>query len=480
VTGAITDARSHPAALVPAAHNRPRDASVRRLLAASDVIALATVQLVVLALVGKPPQAEQLAWALLALPLWVVLFKAYGLYERDMKRISHSTLDDVPWVFHAVLVGSLLFWVYFRIVPAREIKAKELLTVAACSLIAVLVLRSVARRLANRWFGNERVLLVGEGRQIELIARKMRAHPEYGLQPVGILAASASSFGPVGLPVLGAVRSDHLAWAAADYGIDRVAISHTEVEQDQLLDLIRRCRGLAIKVSLLPELFDALGPSVVIDDVEGVTVLGLTPPALSRSSRFLKRIMDVAGASVLLVLALPVFTVLAIAVKLDSPGPAFFRQRRVGRGGVPFTLVKLRTMTDGAEQLREELAPQSRDPHWLLLDHDPRVTRLGRWLRRTSLDELPELWNVLKGDMSLVGPRPLIELEHRQLDGWSQVRVDLTPGLTGLWQVLGRTNIPFEEMLKLDYLYVTNWSLWTDVRLILRTLPVVISRRGAN
>jgi lipopolysaccharide/colanic/teichoic acid biosynthesis glycosyltransferase len=133
-----------------------------------------------------------------------------------------------------------------------------------------------------------------------------------------------------------------------------------------------------------------------------------------------------------------------------------------------------------AEQQREQLLRHSKDPGWLLLDHDPRITRVGRILRKYSLDELPQLWTVLRGEMSLVGPRPLIEAEHSQLSGWSECRIDLTPGLTGLWQVLGRTKIPFEEMVKLDYLYVTNWSLWTDIRLILRTLPAVLTSRGAN
>ena len=409
-----------------------------------------------------------------------MLFKAYGLYDRDMKRISHSTVDDVPWVFHALLVGSLLFWGYFRLGPARHVNARELLAIAGLSLVAVLTLRMLARSAASRLFGNERILLVGDGPQVELIARKMRAHPEYGLAPVGVLATSGAPHGPGGLPVLGGLRSDDLTRTAVEHRIDRVAVSHTDVHEFELLDLIRRCRGLSIKVSLLPELFDAIGPSVVIDDIEGVTVLGLSPPGLSRSSRLLKRVMDLVGSAVLLVLVAPLLVLLAVAVKLDSPGPVFFRQRRVGRGGRRFMLVKLRTMVVGAEERRQELAGESRDRHWLLLDHDPRVTRVGRLLRRASLDELPELWNVLKGDMSLVGPRPLIEAEHRQLTGWSQTRVDLTPGLTGLWQVLGRTSIPFEEMIKLDYLYVTNWSLWNDVRLILRTLPVVVTRRGAN
>ncbi len=137
-------------------------------------------------------------------------------------------------------------------------------------------------------------------------------------------------------------------------------------------------------------------------------------------------------------------------------------------------------MAVDAEERRDELLAKSKDPDWLLLDHDPRVTRVGRFLRASSLDELPQLWNVLKGEMSLVGPRPLIEAEDRQLEGWRRSRIDLTPGVTGLWQVLGRTNIPFEEMVKLDYLYVTNWSLWTDLRLMLRTLPVVLLKRGAN
>jgi exopolysaccharide biosynthesis polyprenyl glycosylphosphotransferase len=407
-----------------------------------------------------------------------VLFKAYGLYDRDMKRISHSTVDDLPWLFHALLVGSLLFWLYFRALPARDVNARELLAIAALSLVAVLVLRALTRRAANRLLGSKRVLLVGDGPQLDLIARKMRAHREYGLDPVGVLSSSGGN--TTGLPVLGRFRADDVARVTTDSGIDQVVVSHTGIGDAELLELVRRCRELSIRVSLLPQLFDALGPSVEIDDVEGVTVLGISPPVLPRSSRLLKRTMDIAGGAGLLVLAAPLFAVIAVAVKLDSGGPVLFRQQRVGRAGRRFQLVKFRTMVIGAEHRQAELKALSRDAHWLLLDDDPRITRVGRLLRMFSLDELPELWNVLKGEMSLVGPRPLIEAEHRQLDAWDRTRVDLTPGLTGLWQVLGRTNIAFEEMIKLDYLYVTNWSLWTDVRLILRTLPAVLSRRGAN
>jgi lipopolysaccharide/colanic/teichoic acid biosynthesis glycosyltransferase len=194
----------------------------------------------------------------------------------------------------------------------------------------------------------------------------------------------------------------------------------------------------------------------------------------------MKRTLDFMGAAVLTVVLLPLLAAIAIAVKLDSRGPVFFRQSRVGRGGRRFDVLKFRTMHRDAESRRTELLAESIDPNWLHLENDPRITRVGQRLRHLSLDELPQLWNVLRGEMSLVGPRPLIESEDQMIGGWGRSRLDLTPGITGVWQVLGRTNIPFEEMVKLDYLYVTNWSLWNDVRLLLRTLPVVVTRRGAN
>jgi lipopolysaccharide/colanic/teichoic acid biosynthesis glycosyltransferase len=174
-----------------------------------------------------------------------------------------------------------------------------------------------------------------------------------------------------------------------------------------------------------------------------------------------------------------VLALTALAVRLDSPGPVLFRQERVGRGGRRFRVVKFRTMVVGAELRQAELARHSRDPHWLLIDDDPRITRVGRLLRLASLDELPELWNVLKGEMSLVGPRPFVVHESERITGWAGRRLETTPGITGLWQVLGRNDIPFEEMVKLDYVYVTNWSLWWDIKILCQTIPVVLARRGA-
>jgi exopolysaccharide biosynthesis polyprenyl glycosylphosphotransferase len=440
-----------------------RDFVVRRLLVVADVASVLLALLVMVWVLDGTPFSQHLLWGLPLLPLWVGMLAAYGLYNRDIKRISHSTVDDLPWILHAVLVMCLLTWLYYNAVPVPKIVFVDVLLLGGTAVISMLLLRTVMRRLATVVLGPERVLFIGGGDRVGVLTRKMVAHPEYGLEPVAVVDERFS-----------------LEEALVRYQPERIVLGDTSLAESELVELVHRCKELALKVSLLPHLFSALGPSVEIDDVEGLTVLGINPPVLPRSSRYMKRGLDVVLSAALLLLTSPLIALVALAIRLDSSGPVFFKQRRIGREGEPFELVKFRTMIIGAEALTEELFSDSEDSNWLKLDHDPRITRMGRFLRLTSLDELPQLWNILRGDMSLVGPRPLIESEDRQIAGWGRSRLELTPGLTGLWQVLGRTNIPFEEMVKLDYMYVTNWSLWSDVRLILRTLPAVVTRRGAN
>jgi lipopolysaccharide/colanic/teichoic acid biosynthesis glycosyltransferase len=198
------------------------------------------------------------------------------------------------------------------------------------------------------------------------------------------------------------------------------------------------------------------------------------------AARVAKRVLDVVGAALALLVLLPVLAVVVIAIRHETPGPALLRQRRVGAGGRVFEMWKLRTMSTGGEELRAELLAHSRDGNWLDLEDDPRITRLGRVLRHSSVDELPQLWNVLRGDMSLVGPRPLIVEEDACVPPWASARADVRPGMTGVWQVSGRTSIPFEEMLELDRRYVTEWSLWRDLAILVRTIPAVLTGRGAN
>jgi exopolysaccharide biosynthesis polyprenyl glycosylphosphotransferase len=279
---------------------------------------------------------------------------------------------------------------------------------------------------------------------------------------------------------LGNIADLDIGTVVAEHGIHRIVVSHGDVRSHDFLELVRRAQELGVKVAVVPQPFDAMGPSVEVDNVEGLTVFAMYPPVLGRSSRAIKRGLDIVGSLVLLLASAPLLAAIAAAIKLESPGPVLFHQQRVGRGGRRFSVLKFRTMIDGAEQMVDELLADSRDSDWLLLEHDPRVTRVGRLLRRTSMDELPQAWNVLKGEMSLVGPRPLVESEDQKVRGWGRCRIDLTPGMTGLWQVLGRTSIPFSEMVTLDYMYVTNWSLWGDIKLLLSTVPVLLSRRGAN
>jgi exopolysaccharide biosynthesis polyprenyl glycosylphosphotransferase len=461
---------------VVARRYRPRDATIRRALAAADIAAVLAAYCIVLA----PAMGwSDLLWTLFVLPGWTVLFKAYGLYEGDIKRVTRGFLADLAAVIHAALVGSVLLWLYIRVTPLQSVGADPLMIFVLTVVTGVSVLRVAARRALRRLLGAERVVIVGDSDAIPLLARKLGTHPEYGMELVGVVSGP-EAVGTAELPVLGHAAALDLPRLAHQHRVERVILAGSKAIEGTLADLVRSAHRIGLKVDYLPHPLEVLGAGVEVDDIEGVTVFGLYPPVLPRSSRVVKRIMDIVGAAVALVLTAPVMLAVAIAVKLDSPGPVLFRHNRVGRGGRPVRVVKFRTMVADAEALRATLIAQSRDPHWLLVDDDPRVTRLGRVLRRTSLDELPQLWSVLKGEMSLVGPRPLVEDEDRQITGWGRGRLDLMPGLTGLWQVLGRTSIPFEEMVKLDYVYVTNWSLWGDVKLLLRTLPVLLTQRGAN
>jgi exopolysaccharide biosynthesis polyprenyl glycosylphosphotransferase len=455
---------------VVARRYRERDAAVRRFLAAAD--ALGVVVAMAIALLVLTHHQVEFLWGLALLPAWILIFKTYGLYDRDLKRISHRTLDDLPWIFHAVLIGSLLLLAYYRLLNANGVELRHIASFGVIALITISVARALARRVAVSALAPEPVVLMGDAPELASLASKLETCNQYGVQPIGPVSLTSSPEGPT--------VNGELDEAVERDGAERIVVAREDFEEDALFDLVCRAREHGVKVSVLPQLFDALGPSVEVDDVEGMTVLGVNPPVLPRSSRFLKRTTDIVGALTVLVLAAPLFAVIALAVKLDSRGPVFFRQERIGLWGRRFQLAKFRTMVVDAEDRRDELLAESKDPGWLLLDHDPRITRVGRFLRHWSLDELPQLWNVLKGEMTLVGPRPLIDSEDRQLDGWRRSRIDLVPGLTGLWQVLGRTSLPFEEMIRLDYLYVTNWSLWSDVRLMLRTVPAVVLRRGAN
>jgi len=245
------------------------------------------------------------------------------------------------------------------------------------------------------------------------------------------------------------------------------------------LNLVRTLKAVGVRVSVLPRLLEVVGSSVEFDDLHGVTVMGVRRFDLTRSSAAFKRAFDLLGAMLGLLAVSPLLVVIAVAVKLEDGGPVFFAQQRVGRHGQRFRMLKFRTMVPNADALKDSLRHRNEAKEGLFkIAEDPRVTRVGRLLRRTALDELPQLWNIVRGEMSLVGPRPLVLDEDLRIEGWHRRRLELTPGMTGPWQILGPARVPLREMVAIDYLYVANWSLWTDIKILLRTVPHVLGRRG--
>jgi exopolysaccharide biosynthesis polyprenyl glycosylphosphotransferase len=260
--------------------------------------------------------------------------------------------------------------------------------------------------------------------------------------------------------------------------VHRVIIVPGEADNETMVDAISRAKTSGAKVSILPRMFEVVGSSVEFDDIEGVTVLGVRRFGLSRSSAAIKRVMDVACASLGLIVLAPAFAIIAVAIKLDSRGPVFYRQRRIGRNGRKFQMRKFRSMVVDADDRKAGLAAQNVTTGLFKVVDDPRITRVGRLIRKVSIDELPQLFNVLHGEMSLVGPRPLVPDEDNRVNGRFRRRLRLVPGMTGPWQILGPTRVPLTEMVGIDYLYGANWSLWLDVKILLRTVSHVVRRKG--
>jgi exopolysaccharide biosynthesis polyprenyl glycosylphosphotransferase len=458
---------------------RDRDYWMRRFLVGADLLAL-FAGLLSWAVQGITHLSAHIFWGLLTLPVWIMLFNAYGLYAAGIRRVGYATVDDIPAMAHAFLVGAVAMWLYFQVTLAGKLVFSALLSFVGVAFVMSLGLRVLTRKRALRGLGAERVVFVGSGPMTPILVRQLLAQSRHGLQPLGVFTRPENERWPLPLPELGDLADVDPGEVLQAQSIDRVIVSAEGIEDDALLDLIGVCRQSAIKVSALPSLSAMMGSAATIDQLEGITLIGVNMPGLARSERLFKRVTDIVGAGFLLLLTAPLWPVIALAIKLDSPGPVFFRQKRIGRSGAPFPLLKFRSMISDAETRRAALLADSRQSAWLDLEHDPRITRTGHLLRASSLDELPQLWNVLRGEMSLVGPRPLIEEEDQNVSGWARGRLDLTPGITGVWQVLGRTNIPFDQMIMIDYLYVANWSVWTDIKLMLQTVPAILTRRGVN
>jgi exopolysaccharide biosynthesis polyprenyl glycosylphosphotransferase len=458
-----------------------RDARFRRSLAAADVAAVSVTMALVLAARSAVPRPGAL-FLLLAV---IALSKVAGLYDRDENLVSKTTVDELPALFQVATVYALLVWLTEPLLLSARLGRPAVAALWLGLTAALPLARACARRLVLRQSSAERCLVLGDREAAEQIAAKLAGSPLVSAQVVGYVPlcgkrgwtpeAEAAKDDP--MPLLGSVAN--LPYALWMHQIERVLIdSSTTPTGDRMLDKIRLIKSVGVKVSLLPRLLEVMGWSVALDDVEGVPLMGVRGYGLTQSSRFLKRALDVSGSVAALVLLSPLMMAAAIAVKLSSNGPVLFRQARVGRGGRCFSLLKFRTMYEGADERKDELRELNEADGLFKIADDPRITPVGRLLRRCSLDEIPQLINVLRGEMSLVGPRPLVVEEDSLIQGWLRRRLDVTPGMTGIWQVLGSSRIPLHEMVKLDYLYRANWSLWLDIKILIRTVPYVLARRG--
>jgi exopolysaccharide biosynthesis polyprenyl glycosylphosphotransferase len=474
-----TDDRA--AVLAPARTALPtvRDAVFRRLLAIADLLAAAGGLAVIGALTNRGLDLV----SVVAVPLIVLIAKMTGRYDHDEVVLRKSTLDEVPALL-ALAGWFALAWSVVAFIADDQLHlrgAGVALLWGSTSLFLILA-RATARSLGQSSAPRERVLIVGSSIARSRLAESLASDPGAHLEVVGFLPLEderrrESNWGPRSRRKR-QLTFDDLGMLVEELDVHRVFLIPTSADNETMLDAVSCTTALGVKVSIVPRLLEVVGSAVEFDTVGGVTLLGVRRPGLSRSSRAVKRAMDVLGSSLGLLVLAPFGLLVAIAIKLDSRGPVFFRQQRVGRDGRVFSMFKFRSMVDGADAQRAALQSLNETDGLFKLREDPRVTRVGRLLRRSSIDELPQLINVLRSDMSLVGPRPLVLDEDRLVEGRHRDRLHFAPGMTGPWQVLGPMRPPLTEMVKTDYLYAANWSLWTDIKILVRTLSHVVAQRG--
>jgi exopolysaccharide biosynthesis polyprenyl glycosylphosphotransferase len=434
---------------------------LRRMLAMADVLAVSAAAVFV-GLWGSGVSGALLL--VLSAPIWIVAAKLAGLYDRDHRTLRHLTVDELPWLLVWTLSSTALLTLLLVPFPALDLSSHDRLLVWATVLGLGFSFRACVRALWRRITPAQRVLIVGDGPLAVAVVRKLELFPDIHAEIAGRIESCSA-----------------LRESLDELGeVDRIVIACSELSEDLLEKLLPFCRTRRMKLTIIPPTRGMFGTATHLTHIADLPLLDYNTWDISRTTVGIKRAFDVGLSVIGLVLSSPVFLLVGLATLLDSGRPIFFRQTRGGERGRPFQMLKFRTMIRDAEAMLPELVPfEQLDAPMFKLKADPRVTRVGRLLRRTSIDELPQLVNVLRGEMSIVGPRPeQLDLVERYAPE-HQFRLQVKPGISGPMQVYGRGELTFEERLAVEREYVENLSLARDIRIVLMTLPAVFGRRGA-
>ncbi|MBI5650676.1 MAG: undecaprenyl-phosphate glucose phosphotransferase [Chloroflexi bacterium] len=422
-----------------------------------------------------------LPFAVILTALAIAIFRFEGLYAPVRGR---KFLDEVYTLINGTTTAILLVMAFTFFVRPLVYSRAVYVYAAILMIILLAVYRALNRirraRDQQRGVGMDRVLIVGAGEVGRALMRNIVAQPDLGYQVVGFVddddERGATDIGR--FKALGATAN--LRWLIRDYDVEEIIITLPWTARQKIIAIMELCQRAGITAKVVPDLFQLSLSRVVIDDVGGVPLITIREPSLGIVDSVIKRAMDLILGTLALPIATPMMLFIAALIRLDSPGPIIFAQKRVGRGGKPFITYKFRSMRVGAESEQDQLNGLNEATGPLFkIKNDPRHTRVGRWLRRTSIDELPQIFNVLRGEMSLVGPRPPMIAEVEKYEDWHKKRLEATPGITGLWQVSGRSELTFDEMVMLDIYYIENWSPWLDLWILFKTVPTVLFARGA-
>ncbi|MFH0886924.1 MAG: sugar transferase [bacterium] len=410
--------------------------------------------------------------------VWLALFKIFGLYE---ERNARSFIDEAASIVISVSAGALLLVGLLFLNRSLWFSRQFLFYAWVFAIIYMIFYRYVIMFLQRFLYHNgyflRRALIIGAGSRGQMLGEKLH-NPEHGFDLIGFLDDNPKKRKEkyAGASVLGKISD--IKKMIKDHKISEVLVGTDKISDEKILDIITECEVLKVKFKIVPGMLEMLASRVDTDEIGGIPLVSISEINLQGYKAWLKRFFDIILCAAMAILVLPLIALVAILIKLDSKGPVFFRQKRVGKDGIPFYMFKFRTMKDGAQDDFAQVARKG-DAKGLYfkMKSDPRITRVGKYLRKYSLDEIPQFFNVVIGDMSLVGPRPPLPHEVKGYDSWHWKRLRVLPGITGLWQVEGkeRWDIPFEEVVKLDLLYIENWSLWLDFKILLRTIPAVLS-----